>query len=253
MRSRPSQPLKLALVGIAIVGLAACVEPANIGKSSDTLAPLVLSPTTSTTALTAPLGSAAVPPSQTVVLGAGAVTTGGAATTVPPGGAAATGATTTVSAAAAAAASAADTTTTSVTGAKSYTILASDTMYSIARRCAQTADALATFNGWSDGANHLIHPGDVIELPCTPSPSSSGSATTATTTTTTTVKGSSGATSTTVAVVAGGTYTIVAGDYLAGIAAKVGTTIDAIVQVNGWADRSHAIYPGDVIKLPAKT
>lgn len=249
MRSRPSPFLKLALVGISIVAVAACVEPANIGKSSDTLAPLVLSPTTSTTVLTVPLGSAAVPPSQTVVLGAGAVTTGDATTTVPSGGAAATDATTTVSAAAAA--SAAATTTTSVTGAKSYTILASDTMYSIARRCAQTADALATFNGWSDGANHLIHPGDVIELPCTPSPSSSGSATTATAATT--VKGSSGATSTTVAVVAGGTYTIVAGDYLAGIAAKVGTTIDAIVQVNGWADRSHAIYPGDVIKLPAKT
>ena len=247
MRSRPSPFLKLALVGISIVAVAACVEPANIGKSSDTLAPLVLSPVTSTTALTVPLGSAAVPPSQTVVLGAGAVTTGGAATTVPSGATATTDATTTVSAAASAAA----TTTTSVTGAKSYTILASDTMYSIARRCAQTADALATFNGWSDGANHLIHPGDVIELPCTPSPSSSGSATTATAATT--VKGSSGATSTTVAVVAGGTYTIVAGDYLAGIAAKVGTTIDAIVQVNGWADRSHAIYPGDVIKLPAKT
>ena len=247
MRSRPSPFLKLALVGISIVAVAACVEPANIGKSSDTLAPLVLSPVTSTTALTVPLGSAAVPPSQTVVLGAGAVTTGGAATTVPSGATATTDATTTVSAAASAAA----TTTTSVTGAKSYTILASDTMYSIARRCAQTADALATFNGWSDGANHLIHPGDVIELPCTPSPSSSGSATTAATTTT--VKGSSGVTSTTVAVVAGGTYTIVAGDYLAGIAAKVGTTIDAIVQVNGWADRSHAIYPGDVIKLPAKT
>lgn len=247
MRSRSSQFLKLALVGISIVGLAACVEPANTAKSSDTLEPLVLSPATSTTALTVPLGSAAAPPSQTVVLGAGAVTTGDAATTVPAGGAATTGVTTTVSAAAGA------TTTTSVTGAKSYTILVSDTMYSIARRCAQTADALATFNGWSDGANHLIHPGDVIELPCAPSPSSSGSATTTgTAATTTMVKGSSGATSTTVAVVAGGTYTIVAGDYLAGIAAKVGTTIDAIVQVNGWADRNHAIYPGDVIKLPAK-
>lgn len=246
MRSRPPQFLKLAVVGISVVGLAACVEPANIGKSSDTLAPLVLSPATSTTAVTVPLASAAAPPSQTVVLGAGAVTTGDAATTVPSGGVATTGVTTTMPAAAGA------TTTTSVTGAKSYTILASDTVYSIARRCAQTADALATFNGWSDGASHLIHPGDIIELPCTPSPSSSSSGSATTTVTTTTGKGSSGATTTTLAVVAGSTYTIVAGDYLAGIAAKAGTTIDAIVQVNGWADRSHAIYPGDVIKLPAK-
>ena len=255
MRSRSSQFLALAAIGTATLSLAACVQPASNGKTSVTLAPLALPPVTSmTTSVAVPVGSAAAPPSQTVVLGPGSVSTGDAATTIPT---AATAITAVTGGAA---------TTTSVGGGKSYTILASDTLYSIARRCAQTADALATFNSWSDGANHLIHPGDVIAMPCIPSASTSsgsGSGTSSATTTpvkssgasatTTTVKSSGASATTTVGVTAAGTYTIVAGDYLAGIAAKVGTTIDAIVKVNGWPDRTHAIYPGDVIKLPAKT
>lgn len=50
----------------------------------------------------------------------------------------------------------------------------------------------------------------------------------------------------------GATYTIEAGDYLSGIATKFNTTVDAIVAANGWSDgAAHALFPGDVINLPA--
>ena len=50
-----------------------------------------------------------------------------------------------------------------------------------------------------------------------------------------------------------GTYTVQAGDYLGGIAAKSGTTVDGIIAVNGWTEgASHVLNPGDKIRLPAK-
>jgi len=59
-------------------------------------------------------------------------------------------------------------------------------------------------------------------------------------------------TSTTVDIDAPGTYTIVADDTLSGIAAKTGTTVDAIVAVNGWADAQQVIQVGQDIEMPAK-
>jgi LysM repeat protein len=50
---------------------------------------------------------------------------------------------------------------------------------------------------------------------------------------------------------AGAHYTVVNGDYLALIAAKTGTTVQAIVAANGWPDDQPFIYPGLVIALPA--
>lgn len=243
MRSLRSLSLTLASAGVALFGLAACVQPANPG-TSDTLVPLVLAPATSTTAAaTVPLGSAAAPPSQTVVLGAGSVSTAPVATTVPVATTLPAGTTVTTLAPT-------GTATTLAAGTQSYTVAANDTMYSIARRCSMSADALATYNSWTDGASHVIHPRDVIAMPCVPA---GGSA--ATTATTIAKSGSSATTttSTTGTGVAAATYTVVAGDYLSGIAAKVGTTVKAIVTANGWTDgTTHKIYPGDVIKLPAK-
>ena len=52
---------------------------------------------------------------------------------------------------------------------------------------------------------------------------------------------------------AGGIYTVQAGDYLSGIAAKTGTTVDGIIAANGWLDgESHLLSLGDKIRLPAK-
>lgn len=49
-----------------------------------------------------------------------------------------------------------------------------------------------------------------------------------------------------------GTYTIDNNDSLSAIARRTGTTVAAIVAVNGWADQSHTIIPGDDIQLPAR-
>lgn len=49
-----------------------------------------------------------------------------------------------------------------------------------------------------------------------------------------------------------GSYTIVAGDTLIGIAERAGVSVDDLVAANGWTDGTdHAIFPGDVITLPA--
>ncbi|HRE03537.1 MAG TPA: LysM peptidoglycan-binding domain-containing protein, partial [Ilumatobacteraceae bacterium] len=48
-----------------------------------------------------------------------------------------------------------------------------------------------------------------------------------------------------------GLYEIVDNDNLTVIAKRVGTTIDAIVAVNGWADENHVIFAKQKIKLPA--
>ena len=49
-----------------------------------------------------------------------------------------------------------------------------------------------------------------------------------------------------------GTYTVQAGDYLGGIAARTGTTVDGIIAANGWTDESQVLVPGMKIRLPAK-
>ncbi|HEY4332520.1 MAG TPA: LysM domain-containing protein, partial [Ilumatobacteraceae bacterium] len=82
--------------------------------------------------------------------------------------------------------------------------------------------------------------------------------TAAKTSTSTTVKGKSStsttASPTTVDASAPGTYVVQPGDSLTAIAANVGTTVDAIVAVNGWTDgSSHPIFAGEKIKLPAKS
>ena len=47
-------------------------------------------------------------------------------------------------------------------------------------------------------------------------------------------------------------YTVRPGDTLSGIAAKTGTTVDAIVAANGWEDgQNHLIYPGLEINMPS--
>ncbi|MCU1367923.1 MAG: peptidoglycan-binding protein [Ilumatobacteraceae bacterium] len=248
MRTLRSHLLVLAAGPLLVVGLAACVQPAEKSTSSDTIAPLVL-PTASY--VTVPPTSTIAPPiavdtTPTVLITAGTVAPGTPATS---GLGADVGSTITI----------APTGTTVPVGTDSspkYTVVANDTMFGIARRCSITATALAAFNSWSDGDKHVIYPGLVIKLPCTPKPT--------TTSTTTTIAGSSGATTTTAAgttdsatsttfdASTGGTYTVVAGDYLAGIAAKIGTTVQAIVAANGWPNDKHVIIPGQKIKVPPK-
>ena len=138
-----------------------------------------------------------------------------------------------------------------VPGEQSYTVKSGDVMVTIAKKFCITAQDLVDYNQWADsgGFDHGLFPGNVVKIPpnsCAPDTGTTEVSTAPT------VAGTPEATSTTTSAGAGGTYTVVAGDYLGGIAAKTGTTVDGIVAANGWADSTHSIFPGQKIKLPAK-
>lgn len=46
-----------------------------------------------------------------------------------------------------------------------YTIVAGDSVYALAERYCVSPDAIPAANGWADGVDHLILPGDVIDIP----------------------------------------------------------------------------------------
>jgi LysM repeat protein len=104
-------------------------------------------------------------------------------------------------------------------GSKAYTVMAGDTLYSIAARYNITVDAIMRLNPSLDPNSLLI--GQVICLPVSPSTCPVG--TTA--------------------------YTIKAGDTLNDLAKKYNTTVDAIVKANPGID-PYRLMIGQVICLP---
>lgn len=105
-----------------------------------------------------------------------------------------------------------------------YTVVKGDTLSGIAAKYGTTYQALAALNGIADP--NKIYPGQVLKISGSapaPKPASKPAA-------------------------SSGTYTVVKGDTLSGIAAKYGTTYQKLAQINGIAD-PNKIYPGQVIKL----
>jgi len=105
-----------------------------------------------------------------------------------------------------------------------YTVVKGDTLSGIASKYGTTYQALAALNGIADP--NKIYPGQVLKISGSapaPKPASKPAA-------------------------SSGTYTVVKGDTLSGIAAKYGTTYQKLAQINGIAD-PNKIYPGQVIKL----
>ena len=136
-----------------------------------------------------------------------------------------------------------------VPGSQTYEVKSGDVMVNIAKKFCITAQNIIDYNQWEDGFDHNLYPGVVVNIP--PGSCAPGTGTTEPSTVTA-VGGTPSATSTTALSSPGGIYTVQAGDYLGGIAAKTGTTVAGIVAANGWADQNHVINPGDKIKLPAK-
>lgn len=119
---------------------------------------------------------------------------------------------------------------TAATTVGTYTVKAGDTLSAIASRYSTSSSTLASLNSLSNP--NLIYVGQVLKVSSNASTSSSTSS-------------SANSTVTTAA-----SYTVKAGDTLSAIAAKYGTTYQALASTNSISN-SNDIYVGQVIKVSA--
>ena len=119
---------------------------------------------------------------------------------------------------------------TATTTAGTYTVKAGDTLSAIASRYSTSSSTLASLNSLSNP--NLIYVGQVLKVSSNASTSSSTSS-------------SANSTVTTAA-----SYTVKAGDTLSAIAAKYGTTYQALASTNSISNPND-IYVGQVIKVSA--
>lgn len=119
---------------------------------------------------------------------------------------------------------------TATTTAGTYTVKAGDTLSAIASRYSTSSSTLASLNSLSNP--NLIYVGQVLKVSSNTSTSSSTSS-------------SANSTVTTAA-----SYTVKAGDTLSAIAAKYGTTYQALASTNSISNPND-IYVGQVIKVSA--
>lgn len=115
-----------------------------------------------------------------------------------------------------------------------YSVQRGDTLYAIAYRCGTTLDALMAANGLTGS---IIFSGQQLIIPgagSAPAPAATGN------------------TPAPVVNSGGGTYTVVSGDTLYGIARKFNTTVDALRSANG-IPTTNFIRVGQVLTIPGGT
>ncbi len=117
----------------------------------------------------------------------------------------------------------------------SYTVVAGDTMSAIARRHGVALGALLAANGL--GPSSIIYPGQTVVIP-------SGGATAAPAAPVSAPDAAAAPAS------AAGSYVVVSGDTLSGIAERHGVSTAAVLTANGM-NRSAIIYPGQTVVIPA--
>jgi LysM repeat protein len=232
MSRRLSFILAIALMILLILTLAACEKerPVPTPSRAAPLAPrgtvgaTTGTPATPSAALTKVTASAGTPAGASAEGGTRAVL----ATPIPVGGATSTTAT------------APQPVVVSTSDARSagqsfsYTVVAGDTLAVIASRFNTTPEAIVQLNGLKNP--NVLALGQSLKIPGKAPASGSAGGSTSTGGTT----GASGA----------GTYTVQAGDTLGKIAARYGTTVSALLQLNGLTNPD-VIAIGQKLKVPA--
>jgi LysM repeat protein len=131
----------------------------------------------------------------------------------------------------------------------SYTVQPGDYFVGIAKKLGVPLQSLLDANGMT--TDSLITPGQKLKVPSA-TPSSSTTAKPGTGGGSSTTAGSTAPTTTTTLPGAGGTYTVQPNDFWAGIAQKLGVSVDDLVAFND-ATVNTVIHPGDKLKVPPKS
>ncbi len=119
---------------------------------------------------------------------------------------------------------------------QSYTIQSGDSLSAIASRFDVTMDAIVAYNGWTDGINHVLLPGDTILIP--PGSAAPGATQTASTGGSTDSSTDSGSSETAdsgdteEATGTGCSHTIVSGDNPTRVANQYDITVDQLSNAN---------------------
>jgi LysM repeat protein len=159
----------LTVLALAVPFVAAC---SSARQSKDTIAPLPTVGQTSTTE-SPTISSDASPSSPTSPATVTTIVPASDVQTVPPTTVVPTTPTyvtlapqpTTTVGAPPSSNQVATSTTVGADASGTYTVKAGDYLVAIARRVGTTADAIVAANGWDDGLQHTIYPGDQIKLP----------------------------------------------------------------------------------------
>lgn len=135
---------------------------------------------------------------------------------------------------------------------QSYTVVAGDSVYGIARKHGITPEALANYNDWPEGIAHTLLPGDVVRIPPNSQvPSAGGSDTGGTGTSATPDDGSGSAPPETEPSGTGCTHTIVAGDNPTRVANKYDITVDELSNANVGNPAYQNFLIGSQLSIPA--
>ena len=130
----------------------------------------------------------------------------------------------------------------SASGGPTYTVVSGDYFLGIAKKLGVPLQSLLDANGMT--TDSLLTPGQKLKVPSANATSSTtaagGTSTSAGPTTTTTLPG------------VGGTYTVQPNDYWAGIAQKLGVSVDDLMAFNDATART-VIHPGDKLKVPPRS
>ncbi len=123
---------------------------------------------------------------------------------------------------------------------QTYVVQAGDSLSKIASLYDITVEVLISYNGWTDGTNHLLLPGDEILIPPnTPIPGTGSGAT-----------DTPSATPTTAAATGGCTHTIAAGENPTRVAKQYDLTFDQLQLANPGIDFTTTFMVGTVLTIP---